>query len=171
MWQRPGKNPLPGSLCTQTSQNWISRQDRPMPPPPGTSDSEPPELHKAPDGKQGSGIPRKTNVKACSCAARIFRNQEVETGRASLHPTGVLGRWECQDTEHGVTRRRQRDWTQEGKQEKFPGSLPLEGAAPEPGRNAVWVGGNRLPRVRICFWHLDTTSGGREKWEDVGSPG
>lgn len=74
-----------------------------MPALPGTSDSEPSELHKARGGKQGSGIPRKTNAKACSCAARIFRNQEVETRRASLHPTGVLGRWECQDTEHGVT--------------------------------------------------------------------
>lgn len=88
-----GKTPAMGSLGTQTSQNWISQQDRPMPPPPGTSDSEPLELPRAWDGKQGSGIQRKTIVKACSCAAWIFRNQEVRTGRGSPHPTGVLGRW------------------------------------------------------------------------------
>lgn len=46
---------------------------------------------------------RKNNIKACSCAARIFRYQEVKTGRGSIPPTGVLGRWESH-TEHGVTR-------------------------------------------------------------------
>lgn len=66
-----------------------------MPPPPGTSDSEPSELHKAPDGKQGSGIPKKNQHQGlflCCKDFQVSRGEDRERFHSSHRCAGKVGK-------------------------------------------------------------------------------
>lgn len=168
VWQCPRKNPLPGSLCTQTSQNRISQQDRPVPPPPQTPDSEPWELHKAQHGKQGSKKNQCQGFFLCCEDFQESRGGDRESFPSSHRCAGKVGR-SGHRAQHDTVTSEGLDTTR--KVGKIPRELTFGRGLLQSQGETQCGGGNRLPQVRICFWHLDTTSGSRAKWEDVGSPG